>query len=47
MRLNGRGQPEARARVEVPQVKYICIKGLKIPPQSILKFDQRECKDQG
>jgi hypothetical protein len=28
-----RGQPEARAQVEGPQVKCICIKGLKISPQ--------------
>ncbi len=27
------GQPEARAHVEGPQVIYICIKRLKIPPQ--------------
>jgi hypothetical protein len=47
MRLNGRGQSEVRPQVEEPQVKYIFIKGLKIPPQNILKFDQRECKDQG
>jgi hypothetical protein len=33
MSLNRRGHPEARAQVEKPQVKYICKKGLKIPPQ--------------
>jgi hypothetical protein len=35
MRLNrgGGGQPEAWAQVERPQVKYSCIKGLKLPPQ--------------
>jgi hypothetical protein len=27
-----RGEPEARVQVERPQVKVICIKGLKIPP---------------
>jgi hypothetical protein len=32
MTLNGGGQPEARAQVEGLHVKYICIKGLKIPP---------------
>jgi hypothetical protein len=32
MRLNRGGQPEARAQVENAQVKYICIKGIKIPP---------------
>jgi hypothetical protein len=32
MKLNRGGQPEARAQVEGPQVKYI--KGLKIPPQN-------------
>jgi hypothetical protein len=30
MRQNRGGQPEARAQVETPQVKFICIKGLKI-----------------
>jgi hypothetical protein len=33
MRLNGRGQPKARAQVERPQVNKICIKGLKLPPE--------------
>jgi hypothetical protein len=35
MILNIRGQAEARAQVEGPQVNYICIKGLIIPPQVI------------
>jgi hypothetical protein len=33
MRLNRGGHPEARAQVERLQIKYISIKGLKIPPQ--------------
>jgi hypothetical protein len=33
MILNRRGQPEARAQVEGPQVKYICIKELQLRPQ--------------
>jgi hypothetical protein len=28
-----RRSTEARAKVGGPQVKYICIRGLKIPPQ--------------
>jgi hypothetical protein len=32
MRLNRGGQPEAKAQVEGPQVKNICINGLKTPP---------------
>ncbi len=32
MRLNRGGQPEARAQVKGPQVKYICMRGVKIPP---------------
>ncbi len=36
MRLNRGGQPDARAQVEGPQVKYIFIKGLKIPPQGYM-----------
>ncbi len=33
MRLNRGGQTEARPQVGGPQLQYICIKGLKIPPQ--------------
>jgi hypothetical protein len=34
MRLDRGGkQPEARAQVEGPQVEFICIKGLKVPPE--------------
>jgi hypothetical protein len=29
----GEGQPEDRVQVKGPQVKYICINGLKIPHQ--------------
>jgi hypothetical protein len=32
MILNRGGQPEARVQIEGPQVKYICIKELKILP---------------
>ncbi len=35
MRTEYRGQPEARAQVEGPQVEYISMKGLKMPPQQI------------
>jgi hypothetical protein len=32
MRLKRGGQPEIKAQVEGPQVKYICINGLKTTP---------------
>jgi hypothetical protein len=35
MRTEYRGQPEARAQVEGPQVEYISMKGLKMPPQQL------------
>jgi hypothetical protein len=33
--------PEARAQVEESQVKFICIKGIKISPQYIILIDDR------
>jgi hypothetical protein len=35
MRTEYRGQPEASAQVEGPQIEYISMKGLKMPPQKL------------
>ncbi len=36
------GQPEARAQIEGPQVKYIFIKGPKIPPQLSVNINKKQ-----